>query len=118
MNSKDGVFTKYLRPASLAITLLFVLVIAVLDGNVGEFTVKAVYLTMIGGVLSIMVMFYFSSRGAEKIADTAAKATANRLTSEERESLNEIRASRPRRNSRPEINYGRHGEGRDQNPNI
>lgn len=69
----DSIFTKFIRPTALTVTLIVFFVLMILDGNFHEFSVKAAYLTILESILTVQIIFYFSSRGAEKIASTMNK---------------------------------------------
>lgn len=69
----DNKFTRYVRPTSLVVTTSFFLILMLVDGNVGTFCVKEAYLRMLETILVTQYAFYFSSRGAEKIADTVTQ---------------------------------------------
>ena len=62
------VITRLVRPVSFVLMLLMFISIVLFDGNVGEFTINEAYIPVIQSLFSIMVIFYFSSRGIEKIS--------------------------------------------------
>lgn len=66
----DSIFTRLIRPTALSITLLIFFILMILDGNFGNFTIKTGYLSILETILTTMVIFYFSSRGLEKVATT------------------------------------------------
>lgn len=70
MGQQDNTFTRLVRPTVLTATLLIFFILMVLDGNLGEFAIKPGYLSILETILTTMVIFYFSSRGIEKVATT------------------------------------------------
>ena len=66
----DLPFNKFIRPGALTISLIIFMILMVLDGNIGEFTIRNNYLDILETLLTTMVVFYFSSRGIEKVAKT------------------------------------------------
>ena len=67
------VITRLVRPVSFVLMLLMFISIVLFDGNVGEFTINEAYIPVIQSLFSIMVIFYFSSRGIEKISKIIKK---------------------------------------------
>ena len=65
--------TRLVRPVSFVLMLLMFISIVLFDGNVGEFTINEAYIPVIQSLFSIMVIFYFSSRGIEKISKIIKK---------------------------------------------
>ncbi len=65
--------TRLVRPVSFVLMLLMFISIVLFDGNVGEFTINQAYIPVIQSLFSIMVIFYFSSRGIEKISKIIKK---------------------------------------------
>ena len=67
------VITRLIRPVSFLMMLIMFISIVLFDGNVGEFTINEAYIPVIQSLFSIMVIFYFSSRGIEKISKIIKK---------------------------------------------
>ena len=67
------IITRLVRPLSFLMMLLLFISIVLFDGNVGEFTINAAYIPVIQSLFSVMVIFYFSSRGIEKISKIIKK---------------------------------------------
>lgn len=72
MNS-DSWLAKNIRPLSLIFVMLLFTLISLLDGNVGNFKITEAYRTMTGEFLTLMISFYFGSRGVEKIVETMGR---------------------------------------------
>ena len=71
--SSDNKWSKNIRPVSFAFSLGMFTLLTFTDGNVMEFTVKEAYINIWMYILLIMIGFYFSSRGLEKISDIISK---------------------------------------------
>lgn len=69
----DNKFAKIIRPLTLSFTTLLVAVLAITDGNLGQFVVSEEYITLFKSLMSLQYMFYFGSRGAEKIVEKIYK---------------------------------------------
>ena len=67
------IITRLIRPVSFLMMLIMFISIVLFDGNVGEFTINEAYIPVIQSLFSIMVIFYFSSRGIEKISKIIKK---------------------------------------------
>jgi hypothetical protein len=59
--------TRLVRPISYIAVLVVFFIIAFADGNLGNFTLNEKYIPVFEGLLSIMTIAYFGSRGAEKV---------------------------------------------------
>ena len=59
--------TRLVRPISYIAVLVVFFIIAFADGNLGDFTLNEKYIPVFEGLLSIMTIAYFGSRGAEKV---------------------------------------------------
>jgi len=76
MNSKDSTklvekcpdspLTRNIRPLSILSLLLFFMFIVLADGNLGTFSIKPGYYSIIETTLATMILAYFGSRGIEK----------------------------------------------------
>ena len=62
--------TRLVRPVVYASMFIMFLSMVFLDGNVGEFTIDKAYVPVIQTLFSTMTVFYFGSRGVEKIMKT------------------------------------------------
>lgn len=58
---------QYLRPGIIIWLTLFMCTLALLDGNVGEFTVKESYITLLEAILVVTYGSFFIGRSVEKI---------------------------------------------------
>ncbi len=85
----DATFTKYVRPGALLSTLLLFMILMIIDGNIGEFSIKEHYLTILETLLTTMVVFYYSSRGIEKVAKTIKIDMSTKIDSNEISDSNE-----------------------------
>lgn len=70
-NSADSRFAKLLRPALTAYLVLIVTILAILDGNVGSFTIKEVWVSLFTLLCSGAVGGYFTLRTYEKRTGTS-----------------------------------------------
>ena len=62
--------TRLVRPVVYFSMFVLFLSIVLLDGNLGDFTIDRVYIPVIEDLFKTMTMFYYGSRGIEKIART------------------------------------------------
>ena len=69
----DNWFSKSIRPVTLAFTVLLITALAFTDGNITGFKIKEHYITVIEGWGSLAFMFYFGSRGVEKVFNIIRK---------------------------------------------
>ena len=69
----DNWLSKSIRPLTLAFTVVLITALAFTDGNIKEFEIKEHYITVIEGWGSLAFMFYFGSRGVEKVFDIIRK---------------------------------------------
>ena len=65
--------TRLVRPVSYGAMFILFMSIIFLDGNVGSFEVDEVYIPVINSLFGTMTIFYFGSRGVEKIMKTIYK---------------------------------------------
>lgn len=65
--TSDSWLSKNIRPMSLVFVFGVLTLLSIFDGNFGYFEVNESYIEIYKALLSIMVPFYFGSRGAEKI---------------------------------------------------
>ena len=59
--------TRMIRPVSYAAMFVLFMAVVLLDGNLGAFTIDKAYVPVIQSLFGIQTMFYFGSRGFEKI---------------------------------------------------
>lgn len=67
----DNWLSKNIRPLLLIYAMLQFTFFSFFDGNVGGFTIKDSYVALLGQIISLGLMFYFGSRGVEKISKAA-----------------------------------------------
>ena len=72
---EEGPVIKRIRPWALIVTLGYFLLIALLDGNWGEFVVKEIYLKILENILIAMIAFLYGSRGVEKVSQIMQRKT-------------------------------------------
>lgn len=58
---------KYIRPGIIIWLTLFTCLLALIDGNVGEFTVKESYITLLEAILVVTYGSFFIGRSVEKV---------------------------------------------------
>jgi len=66
-SDNQHLITRLVRPVSFALMFLLFLSIVLLDGNIGDFQIREAYIKVIESLFTVMTIFYFSSRGLEKI---------------------------------------------------
>ena len=59
--------TRMIRPVSYAAMFVLFMAVVLLDGNLGAFTIDKAYVPVIQSLFGIQTMFYFGSRGFEKV---------------------------------------------------
>jgi|TARA_R110000765_G_scaffold38634_5_gene84595 hypothetical protein len=62
--------TRLVRPVVYAAMFIMFLSMVFLDGNIGDFTIDKAYVPVIQSLFGTMTVFYFGSRGIEKIMKT------------------------------------------------
>ena len=65
--------TRLVRPISYAAMFVLYMACIFFDGNLGDFQIKEQYIPSITSLFSTMTIFYFGSRGLEKIMKTVNK---------------------------------------------
>lgn len=65
--------TRLVRPVSYGLMFVMFLSMVMFDGNIGTFVIKDIYIPVIESLFGTMTIFYFGSRGAEKIAKLLKK---------------------------------------------
>lgn len=74
----DSWLSKNVRPMTLVFLLGAICILALTDGNLGMFKVKAAYITLFEGLLTMCFAFYFGSRGIEKVTSLIGKYNLRR----------------------------------------
>ena len=62
--------TRLVRPISYAAMFILYMACIFFDGNLGDFQIKEQYIPSITSLFSTMTIFYFGSRGLEKVMKT------------------------------------------------
>ena len=65
--------TRLVRPVTYGAMFIMFLSMVFLDGNIGEFNINPLYVPVIQSLFGTMTVFYFGSRGIEKIMKTFKK---------------------------------------------
>jgi len=65
--------TRLVRPVSYAAMFILYMSCIFFDGNLGEFQIREQYIPSITSLFSTMTIFYFGSRGLEKVMKTINK---------------------------------------------
>ena len=65
--------TRLVRPVVYGAMFIMFLSMVFLDGNIGEFSIDKAYVPVIQSLFGTMTIFYFGSRGIEKIMKTYKK---------------------------------------------
>ena len=68
----EHAITRMIRPVSYAAMFVLFMAIVLLDGNLGAFTIDKAYVPVIQSLFGTMTIFYFGSRGIEKVMKTFA----------------------------------------------
>jgi len=70
----EHAITRMIRPVSYAAMFVLFMSVVLLDGNLGEFTIDKAYVPVIQSLFGTMTIFYFGSRGIEKVMKTLKKS--------------------------------------------
>jgi len=70
-NSSDSRFAKLVRPASMVYLLFVITVLAIIDGNVSEFTIKEAWVELFTALTITVTGGYFTLRTYEKRTGTS-----------------------------------------------
>lgn len=62
--------TRLIRPVMTGCMFIMFLACVFFDGNLGEFTIDKIYVPVIQSLFGTMTIFYFGSRGVEKVMKT------------------------------------------------
>lgn len=65
--ASDSWLSKNIRPMSLIFGLLLFAICAFTDGNIGSFKINPGIVELLGQIDTLMLSFYFGSRGIEKV---------------------------------------------------
>ena len=65
--------TRLIRPVLTGAMFIMFLACVFFDGNLGEFTIDKAYIPVIQSLFGTMTIFYFGSRGIEKVMKTFKK---------------------------------------------
>jgi len=71
----EHTITRLVRPVTYGAMFILFLSVVLLDGNVGAFVVDKAYIPVIQSLFGTMTIFYFGSRGIEKIMKTVKDKT-------------------------------------------
>ena len=63
----EHTITRLVRPILTFSMFVLFLFVTIFDGNIGTFSVKEIYVPVIQDLFGVMVVFYFGSRGIEKL---------------------------------------------------
>ena len=69
----EHTITRLIRPVSYAAMFILFMSVVLLDGNLGAFTIDKAYVPVIQSLFGIQTMFYYGSRGFEKISKVYKK---------------------------------------------
>ena len=69
----EHTITRLVRPVVYGSMFIMFLSMVFLDGNVGDFTINKAYVPVIQSLFGTMTVFYFGSRGIEKVMKTFKK---------------------------------------------
>jgi hypothetical protein len=69
----EHTITRLVRPITYASMFIMFLSMVFFDGNIGEFTINPLYVPVIQSLFGTMTVFYFGSRGIEKVMKTWKK---------------------------------------------
>ena len=71
----EHAITRMIRPVSYAAMFILFMSVVLLDGNLGAFTIDKAYVPVIQSLFGTMTIFYFGSRGIEKVMRTIKNKT-------------------------------------------
>ena len=66
-SDNEHTITRLVRPVSYGLMFILFLSCVFFDGNIGDFTIKEIYIPTIETLFGTMTVFYFGSRGIEKL---------------------------------------------------
>lgn len=69
----EHTITRLVRPITYGAMFIMFLSMVFFDGNIGDFTINPLYVPVIQSLFGTMTVFYFGSRGIEKVMKTWKK---------------------------------------------
>jgi hypothetical protein len=69
----EHAITRMIRPVSYAAMFVLFMCVVLFDGNLMDFTIDKAYVPVIQSLFGTMTIFYFGSRGIEKVMKTFKK---------------------------------------------
>ena len=66
----EHTITRLVRPVVYGSMFIMFLSMVFLDGNIGDFSIDKAYVPVIQSLFGTMTVFYFGSRGVEKVMKT------------------------------------------------
>ncbi len=69
----EHLIPRLVRPVTYGLMFIIFMFMALFDGNMGSFTVNKMYINPIESLFTTMTVFYFGSRGLEKMMKTFKK---------------------------------------------
>ena len=69
----EHTITRLVRPITYASMFIMFLSMVFFDGNIGDFNINPLYVPVIQSLFGTMTVFYFGSRGIEKVMKTFKK---------------------------------------------
>ena len=66
----EHTITRLIRPVTFGCMFILFLAMVFFDGNIGEFNINPLYIPVIQSLFGTMTIFYFGSRGIEKVMKT------------------------------------------------
>lgn len=72
-SDNEHLVTRLVRPISYGLMFILFMACIFLDGNVGDFQIDKAYIPVINSLFGTMTIFYFGSRGIEKVFKTIYK---------------------------------------------
>lgn len=70
LSDNEHTITRLVRPVTYTLFTFLFFTLVFLDGNIGSFNVQAQYVPVIQSLYGTMTVFYFGSRGIEKVMKT------------------------------------------------
>lgn len=70
LSDNEHPITRLVRPVTYTLFTILFFALVFFDGNLGEFKVEPQYIPVIQSLYGTMTVFYFGSRGLEKVAKT------------------------------------------------
>ena len=70
----EHTITRLIRPVTFGCMFILFLSMVFFDGNIGSFKINPLYIPVIQSLFGTMTIFYFGSRGIEKVMKTIKKS--------------------------------------------